>query len=108
MWGVPHVYYQASVGTHDNDFLRIINGPAVTSLKCFRKIDFKIPMSKVHTQSVGNRWSAQYTWGDSSLNMKKSSPGALLNKPTVKKDNVTDAILPQFAVLLELLLEIDP
>jgi hypothetical protein len=106
--GVPHIYYQASVCAIENEFLRILNGPAVTSLKSFHKIDFKIPMSNVPTQSVGNRWNAQYTWGVSSLNMKKCSPGDLWNKQTVKEDNVTDGILPQFAVLSELLLEIDP
>ena len=41
------------------------------------------------------------------MNLKKSSPRDLVNKATLKVDNVTDCILPQFCFLTELLLEID-
>jgi hypothetical protein len=105
--GTPHMYYGASVGVHANGFLRVMNGPAVTRLKSFRKLNFAIPMSKVNTAVVGSRWNSQYTWGVASMNFKKSSPGDLVNAATLKVDNVTDCILPQFCYLTELLLEVD-
>ena len=64
-------------------------------------------MSKVNTEMVGDRWNSQYTWGVALLNLKKSSPGDLVNQPTLKEDNVKDCILPKFITLTELLLEID-
>jgi hypothetical protein len=105
--GFPHEYYAASVGVHANGFLRVINGRAATRLKSYRKLDFAIPVSKVNTAVVGSRWNSQYTWGVASMNLKKSSPRDLVNKVTLKVDNVMDCILPQFCFLTELLLEID-
>jgi hypothetical protein len=56
---------------------------------------------------VGKWWNSQYTWGFSSMNIKRMDPGDLVNKPTIKSSNVMDGILPQFLALSELLLEID-
>jgi hypothetical protein len=51
---VPHMYYQASVSVHDNQFLRVLNGPAVSWLRSFQKLDFTMPMSKISTDLVGD------------------------------------------------------
>ena len=69
--GIPHVYYQALVGKHTNSFLLVINGSSATRLRSFRKLNWAIPMSKVNTEMVGDRWNSQYTWGVASLNLKK-------------------------------------
>jgi hypothetical protein len=41
------------------------------------------------------------------MNIKRTDPGDLVNKPTIKSSNIMDDILPQFLALSELLLEID-
>jgi hypothetical protein len=102
-----HVYYGASVPNHSNYFIRICNGRAVTKLKSYALLDFDIPMSRVNQSIVGKCWNSQYTWGVSSMNLKRAHPGDLVNKPTIKSCNVTDGILSQFVALSELLLEID-
>jgi hypothetical protein len=104
---IPHVYYGASVPNHSNDFLRICNGRAVMKLKSYPLLDFDIAMSRVNKTIVGKHWNSQYTWGFSSMNIKRMDPGDLVNKPTIKSSNVTDGILPQFLALSELLLEIN-
>jgi hypothetical protein len=105
--GKPHVYYSASACYHTNSFLRILNGHEVTKLKSFRKLDFKVAMSKLRTGVMGQRWNVQHTWGVACLNMKRNGSHGLVNAPTIKSENVTDGILPQFVALSELLLEID-
>jgi hypothetical protein len=106
--GIPHMYYQASVGEHMNNFLHVLNGSATTRLRSFHKLNWAIPKSKMNTEMVGDRWNShQYTWGVALLNLKKSSPCDLVNQPTLKDDNVKDCILPEFITLMELLLEID-
>jgi hypothetical protein len=106
--GIPHVYYGASVPTHSNIFLRIRNGCAATHLRSFEQLDFKIPMSKVKANVVGDRWNSQYTWGVASMNLKKGNPQELVNRATHKSANVTDRMLPQFKFLTDILLELDP
>ena len=101
------MYYGASVPKHSNDFLHIRNGREVTKLKSYPLLDFDIAMRRVNKSIVGKRWNSQYTWGFSSMNIKRTDPGDLVNKPTIKSSNVTDGILPQFLALSELLLEID-
>jgi hypothetical protein len=96
------------VPIHKNGFLLIVNGAAATRLASFPQLDFKSAMSRVCSDVVGQRWNSQHTWGVASLNIKQSNPRALVGRPTAKKANVTDGILPQFAVLSSLLLEIDP
>jgi hypothetical protein len=105
--GKPHVYYSASAHSHINSFLSILNGREVTKLKSFPKLDFKVAMSKLKTGVVGQRWNIQHTWAIASLNMKRNGAQGLINVPTIKFENVSDSILPQFVALSELLLEID-
>jgi hypothetical protein len=105
--GFCHLYYGALVPTHSNHFLHIRNGSAVTQLKSYSQLDFKVPMVRVNPTVVGQRWNSQYTWGVASMNMKQSDSHDLVKRPTIKTANVTDGILPQFVVLSNLLLEID-
>ena len=105
--GLGHVYYGASVGVHRNHFLMIRNGRAVTKLKSYSGLNFEIAMSRVNSSIVGQRWNSQYTWGVSSMNIKRSDPSDIVNRPTIKTANVTNGMLPQFIALSELLLEID-
>jgi len=64
-------------------------------------------MSKLKPGVVGQRWNSQHTWGVSSMNIRRNNPQDLVNLPTLKKEIVTDGILPQFVALSELLLEVD-
>jgi hypothetical protein len=106
--GIPHLYYPASVAVHANQFLRVLNGDAASQLRSFPKLDFNVPMCKLQANGViGNRWNYPYTWGVASMNLKKSNPGDLVTRATLKSDNVTDRILPQFLLLSDILLEID-
>ena len=94
--------------THSNHFLRILNGSNVTKLKAYSRLEFEIPMSCVNrTLFDDGRWNSQYTWGVSSMNIKQINANDIVNRPTIKSANVTDGMLPQFAVLSELLLEVD-
>jgi hypothetical protein len=64
-------------------------------------------MSKLKPSVVGQRWNSQHTWVVSSMNIGKNNTHDLVNRPTLKKENVTDGILPQFVALSEFLLEVD-
>ena len=59
-------------------------------------------MSKLKTGVVGQRWNIQHTWGIASLNMKRNGAQGLINVPTIKSENVSDGILPQFVALSKL------
>jgi hypothetical protein len=92
---------------HANQFLTILNGQAVKKLQSFNEIDFNIAISKLKPSVVGQRWNSQHTWGIASMNIRKNKPGDLVNRPTLKRENVLDGILPQFVALSKLLLEVD-
>jgi hypothetical protein len=92
---------------HLNPFLSILNGKAVENLQSFHKLDYNIAMSKLRPSVVGQRWNFQHTWGVATLNIRRNNPHDLVNRPTLKKENVMDGILPQFVALSELLLEVD-
>ena len=79
-----HIYYSASIRSHGNRFLRILNGHAVMNLKSFRKLDFKVPMCKLNPSVVGQCWNSQHTWGVASLNMRWTDPHRIVNQPTLK------------------------
>jgi hypothetical protein len=105
--GFHHIYYTASVPTHTNKFLQILNGRAASKLRHFRKVDFNMAMSRVNPSVVGQCWNSQYTWGIASMDFKQTNQDEMVTRPTIKSANVTDGILCQFVVLSDLLLEIN-
>lgn len=105
--GYRHIYYSASIPKHKAHFLTIINGSAATKLKSFKNIDFNLGMAKINTKATGQCWNSQHSWGVASMNLKQSREGDLVNRPSIKNENVTDGVLPQFITLSELLLEVD-
>jgi hypothetical protein len=100
-------YYSSLELKHSNDFLTIRNGRKASKLKPFRSLDFNLALSKVNKDVVGQHWNSQCTWGFSSLNFRRLTPSDAINSPSIKKENVDDGILPQFAALSELLQEVD-
>jgi hypothetical protein len=79
--GFGHIYYGASVLLHNNPFLLIRNGRCVTELQSYSRLDFDVAMSRVNPTIVGQRWNSQYTWGVSSLNIKRNDLGDIVNRP---------------------------
>jgi hypothetical protein len=87
----------------------IYNGDAATKLSSYSNLDFNGVMSKVNDTTVGQRWNSQSTWPFASVNIRRTDPNDedKITCPSIKKANVSDGILPQFAVLSKLLLEVD-
>ena len=105
--GFHHSYYSSKSLTHANNFIKILNGSAAKRLSSFKKIDFKMMLSRINTSVVGQRWNSQYTWGVASLDFKRNNPNDMVTHPSIKSANVSDGMLQQFIVLSDLLLEVD-
>jgi len=104
-----HFYYNARSPVHSYPFLIIYNGEKATSLTSYSDLDFNVAMRKLNDTTIGQRWNSQFTWGFSSLNIRRTDPNDKdkTTRPSIKKANVSDGILPQFVVLSKLLLEVD-
>jgi hypothetical protein len=105
--GFHHVYNTLSVPTHRNKFIQIFNGRVAELLPSFRKVDFNMTTCRVNPSVVGQCWNSQYTWGNASMDFKRTNPDDMVSRPSIKSANVSDGILCQFIVLSDLLLEID-
>jgi hypothetical protein len=106
--GFHHVYYTASIATHTNKFIWILNGCVACHLQVlFCHVDFNMTTSRVNPSVVGQCWNSQYTWGVASMDFKRTNPDDMVTRPSIKSANVSDGILCQFIVLSDILLEMD-
>ena len=104
----PVRYYSSSIPRHIDDFIIVYNGREATKLPAYRHLDFSKIQQLVDSNKVGQRGNAQQSWGVASLNMRQANPGDLVNRPTIKTENITDGILPVFNTLSAIIDQMDP